>query len=140
MVMALSFSVTTASKPRSGEVEGVRGTYGLPMHAQVLVSPHAEIRRAAKAPTSTVLTMNTQRARLAPGNNRPVATVNIGDSRAILPRQTPRFDRRDGNHRGGRLQRRHADRDPLTVARAGRVERRAYRVPQRQGCRRAGSN
>src|SRR5713226_6488835 len=113
MVMALSFSVTTASKPRSGEVEGVRGTYGLPMHAQVLVSPHAEIRRAAKAPSSTVLTMNTQRARLAPGNNRPVATVNIGDSRATLPLQAP--DHGAGANRGDRLRRRHADRHPLTV-------------------------
>src|SRR5258706_77318 len=116
MVMALSFSVTIASKPSPGLVDGL-GAGPMP----VSTVPHEEIRSPATAASSAVFTMNTQRARLAPGNNRPVATVNIGDSRAILLRAAPRSGRRAGAHCGDRLRRRQARRDPHTFFGAGAI-------------------
>src|SRR4029077_4937955 len=114
--MALSFSVTIASNPNPGPVDGL-GPGPMP----VWTAPHAEISNPAAAASSAVLTMNTQRAGLAPGNNRPVATVNIGDSRAILPRTAPRIGRGAGAHRGDSLWRRQADRDPLPFSGRGGV-------------------
>src|SRR5260370_9481984 len=111
MVMALSFSVTIGAKARPGPVDGL-GAGPMP----VWTVPHEVISNPATAASSAVLTMNTQRARLAPGNSRPVAPVNIGDSRAILPRQAPRFGRRAGNHPGEGLRRRRAGRDPSPFA------------------------
>src|SRR5258706_4150723 len=124
MVMALTFSAIIASKPSASSVDGL-GAGLMP----VSTVPHEEIRSPATAASSAVLTMNTQRARLAPGNNRPVATVNIGDSRAILLRAAPRSGRRAGAHCGDRLRRRHARRGPHTFVGAGGIERRAHRVP-----------
>src|SRR5258708_9471461 len=126
MVMALSFSVTIASKPSPGPVDGL-GAGPMP----VWTVPHEAISNPATAASSAVLTMNTQRPGLAPGNNRPVAPVNIGDSRAILPRQAPRFGRRAGNHPGARVRGGRARRDPLSLVTAGRAERTAHRVPHR---------
>src|SRR6266478_8869058 len=106
MVMALSFSVTMASNPNPGPLDGL-GAGPMPVIGAGPALAHAEISSPAAAASSATLSMNTQRARLAPSNNRPVATVNIGDSRAILPHPAPRFGRRAGPHRGDRLWRRH---------------------------------
>src|SRR5258708_31402484 len=126
MVMALSFSVTIASKPSPGPVDGL-GAGPMP----VWTVPHEVISNPATAASSAVLTMNTQRARLAPGNNRPVAPVNIGDSRAILPRQAPRFGPLAGNHPGERVRRWPGGRDPLTFRVARRIDRLAHPLPPR---------
>src|ERR1700730_1044266 len=130
IVIALSLSVTRASNPRPGALEGL-GDGLVTGRPPAPALPHATRTRAARAPVNAVFTMNTQRTVRRPGNNRAVAPVKIGDSRESSCFVAPRPCACTAT--GDRMQRSsHARHGTRAIARPGGAERRATRLPERR--------